>query len=206
MQLEVSRFQDMVDVVPATTPDIAGTDGTLTVVVALTLLAVAIAVVVWRSRSRQSQAPGAGPEAGLAAPPATTPSPSPASASPSARPAPSVSEGPPFDPVKALDLCGEDEDLLRTVVEEIPEEIDSQMKQLRGALAEKNASELHVAAHRLKGSLLLIAADASAAAALSIELAGREGNLTNVAADVDRLEAEVVRLKAAISEYLRPAS
>ena len=200
--LSVSTLQDIADIAPE--PTLGGAEISL-VVVAVVVLIVVVAVLAWRARSQDSQ-PRKRAEPGFIATPLASADPSPSSqpSRPSTPPpAAAVSDAPPFDREKALDLCGEDEELLYTVIEEMTAEIDSQMQLLHEALAAEEVTTVHVTAHRLKGSLLLIAAEPSAAVALSIERAGREENLADVPAKMAELDAELVRLKAAIAEYLK---
>ncbi len=185
------------DVAPEPTFALGSTGSAIAIVV---VALVAVALLLWCLRSRGSKTAAA--TGAAAAPPRVDPS---TTSRPAAAPADVSTEAglePPFDADKALGLCGDDEELLRTVIEELPEEIDSQMKILHEALGAEDTGTLHVSAHRLKGSLLLIAAAPSAALALAIELAGRQSNLAAVPKKLDELDVEVARLKRAIAEHL----
>jgi HPt (histidine-containing phosphotransfer) domain-containing protein len=201
----VSTLQVIADIAPE--PTLGGAEISL-IVVGCVVLFVVVAVLAWRAR-RQESKPRVRAEPGFISTPLASAEPSPSS--PSSRPSTpqpeaAVADAPPFDRQKALDLCGEDEELLYTVIQEMTPEIDSQMQLLRDALAAEDVATVHVTSHRLKGSLMLIAAEASAAVALKIELAGREENLADIPEKMAELDAELVRLKAAIAEYLQAAA
>ncbi len=79
-----------------------------------------------------------------------------------------------------LELVGGDGDALADLVElyraEAPRSIDA----LRTALAQADAAALSAAAHRLKGSLLTLAAHEASAEALRLEQLGRDGRLAAI--------------------------
>lgn len=209
-QFSVSTLLDFADIAPE--PTLGGAEISL-IVVGCVVLFVVVAVLAWRARSQES-GPRVRAEPGFISTPIASAEPSPSSpSSPSSSSRPStpppsaaVADAPPFDREKALDLCGEDEELLYTVIQEMTPEIDSQMQLLRDALAAEDVATVHVTSHRLKGSLMLIAAEASAAVALKIEIAGREEKLADIPEKMAELDAELVRLKAAIAEYLQAAA
>lgn len=106
-----------------------------------------------------------------AAPAEPTPSAAPAPPSP---PAPS---SPPYDPAEALELCGGDPEFLKTIFVEVPKECRERMADIRAAFTAGDAAAQRAAAHRMKGSLLLIAARPAAELARGLEHAGAAGQV-----------------------------
>ncbi len=104
-----------------------------------------------------------------------------------------------FDPVAALELCGEDQALLESVLADMPGECASQVEVIRGGLREGDAAIVHVAAHRMKGSLLMIAAGGAAGEAAKIEELARAGELVAVPERLAALEHELQRLERALA-------
>ena len=72
---------------------------------------------------------------------------------------------------------------------------------IREAVRTENASELNRTAHRLKGSVSVFGADATAEAALALEGMGRSGDLTNAKQGVWELEQEIGRLQPELLEF-----
>ena len=104
-----------------------------------------------------------------------------------------------FDPVAALELCGEDLGLLESVLADMPGECASQVEVIRVGLGKGDAAAVHVAAHRMKGSLLMIAAGAAAGEAAKIEELARAGELVTVPPRLAALEHELQRLGRALA-------
>jgi PAS domain S-box-containing protein len=80
------------------------------------------------------------------------------------------------------------------------------MADIRHAVSTRDAARLRRAAHTLKGSAGNFAAGAAAKAALILEMCGKENNLTNVDAALDRLEQEMERLTPAMQQLAAEAS
>lgn len=104
-----------------------------------------------------------------------------------------------FDPVAALELCGEDQALLESVLTDMPGECASQVEVIRVGLREGDATAVHVASHRMKGSLLMIAAGAAAGEAAKIEELARAKELSTIPQRLAALEHELQRLGRALA-------
>ncbi len=85
--------------------------------------------------------------------------------------------------------------LLGEFINNLPEQVDS----LRTALDKKDVKALTEQAHTLKGASANLSADRISAAALQLELIGREGNLSEGEHKLCELGDEVNRLK----EYIK---
>ncbi|PYU10577.1 MAG: hypothetical protein DMG29_17240 [Acidobacteria bacterium] len=72
---------------------------------------------------------------------------------------------------------------------------------MREAVARGDAKSLERAAHTLKGAVSNFAAPAATAAALRLELMGRQANLTQAEEALAALEAELDRLKSLLAEF-----
>jgi len=112
-----------------------------------------------------------------------------------------VSSEPAFDPVLAQSLCGDDPDLLAEILAEMRVECRSQVAAIQTAVAAGSAPQAHVAAHRLKGSLLMIAAGPTAELAATIERLALAEKIAEVPELLAALERELVRLEQAIAEH-----
>ena len=81
-----------------------------------------------------------------------------------------------FNKAVALERLGDDEELLTELAEVYLDDQDSMMDGLRAAVEAGDAEELARAAHKLKGAASNFCADATVAAALSLEEMGRNGD------------------------------
>ncbi|HFE44498.1 MAG TPA: Hpt domain-containing protein [Nannocystis exedens] len=99
-----------------------------------------------------------------------------------------------FDRVAAFELCGEDQALLESVLADMPGECASQVEVIQSGLRDGDAALVHVAAHRMKGSLMMIAAAAAAGEAAKIEELARAGELVAVPLRLEALKHELQRL------------
>ena len=93
--------------------------------------------------------------------------------------------------------------MLPTVVSVFEEDHPRQLLQIRHAIDSVDASTLFSEAHKLKGSLLVLAADRAGAMALELEMMGRESRLEGAAELLCSLEAEVVNVSAELRKILR---
>jgi len=89
--------------------------------------------------------------------------------------------------------CGEDEELMREVVGIFLSESPQMLEDIRQSWREKNPTALKQTAHRLKGSLMSLAAHAAARSAHALEQMGYEAKLEGA----DKMMAE---LESAMSE------
>lgn len=82
-------------------------------------------------------------------------------------------------------------------------EISPMMEAVRHAIQNSNAVGLERAAHRLKGSLNVFDATATAATALRLEVLGQNGDLRRAGEIYSVLEEQVRALRPALAEFQR---
>jgi CheY-like chemotaxis protein len=105
---------------------------------------------------------------------------------PMAHPAPTV------DLERALEMCGNDWDLLRSSVKIfLTEDYARQIEQLRHAITNQDSPLIQKSAHNLQGALDSLGGGATRDLALKIEQAGREKRITDVAVLVNELETRM---------------
>ena len=107
---------------------------------------------------------------------------------------------PPVDLGEALEVVGEDVELLQAVVEMSLEECPEQVEALRKALTGQDAPGVEDAANRLKGVLGNLGGLAARDAAQRLETMGEEGNLDGGLAALEELEKEMGRVVVFYSE------
>ena len=73
--------------------------------------------------------------------------------------------------------------------------------EIRAAAAAGDAATVEARAHRLKGTLLFLGAEAAVGAVSRVETLGRSGDLADAAAAIRSMEDEVARLAAALRPY-----
>ena len=106
-----------------------------------------------------------------------------------------------FDLDEAIRKCYGKYELMRDMVACLFDESDSLIQQMRTAIAEGEAAELASAAHRLKGTVVYLAASPAADATRRVEQIGKSGDLTTASAALDDLERQLHRLKSALEEH-----
>ena len=106
----------------------------------------------------------------------------------------------PVDLGEALEVVGEDVELLQAVVEMSLEECPEQIEALRKALTGQDALGVEDAAHRLKGVLGNLGGLVAQDVAQCLETMGEEGNLDGGLAALEELETEIGRVAAFYSE------
>jgi HPt (histidine-containing phosphotransfer) domain-containing protein len=109
---------------------------------------------------------------------------------------------PPSDPIvdleAALEVTGDDRDLLRdSVAVFLEKDYPRQLEQLKEGIVRQDASVVRKAAHGLKGALASFGSLPAHALALQIETIGRNGDLH----DVERMLAEFETQMVAFKEY-----
>jgi CheY-like chemotaxis protein len=118
---------------------------------------------------------------------------------------PPAEAGPPaLEWSAALELVGGCEADLRDLVQLFRQESGKLLAEIRQSVEAGDARRLQRAAHTLKGSADCLAAGPTVAAALRLELMGRNADLTGAEAARAQLEAEVARLLTALAERLAP--
>lgn len=105
----------------------------------------------------------------------------------------------PFDRAEALALCADDPAVLQAILARIPDEARSQQAAIREALDRADDAAVRLAAHRLKGSLLVIAAGPGAERAAAVERAAANHELAALPRLVAALDQDLARLIAAIA-------
>ncbi len=113
----------------------------------------------------------------------------------------SVSAEPVMDRNAALELLGGREELLGELNALFFEETGKLMPALRTAVQQQHIAEVRRLAHTIKGAATHFAAPATVAAALRLEIMGRDGDLAGADEAFARLEREVERLKHALADF-----
>jgi PAS domain S-box-containing protein len=103
-----------------------------------------------------------------------------------------------FDRAGMLERLMDDEDLVRVVTESFLDDVPRQIEALRRYLDAWDAPGAERQAHSIKGASSNVGGEALRALAFEMEKAGKAGDLGSVAARMDDLEHEFVRLKEAM--------
>ena len=109
-----------------------------------------------------------------------------------------------LDFAAVLERCGEDRDLMDSLVDMFPEESLKLMRDIEKSRRESDTTLLRRAAHTLKGMCKLFAADGAADAALAVEQAAAQGGLATDQ-ELVTLEQQIKRALAAVAQ-LRTAN
>jgi len=112
-------------------------------------------------------------------------------------------ESVPYDRRKAIHNVGGSEEILRNLVELFSQECPKQMDQIREAWAEGDRDRLVRAAHTLKSSVSLFAAQDAWDAARMLEMIGRQGDLSAFEPAWSDLQREIEKLTSAFDRLLR---
>ena len=75
------------------------------------------------------------------------------------------------------------------------------LPEIRAAAGAGDASTVEKKAHRLKGTVLYLGAEAAVAAVARVEALGRSGDLSDAAAALRSMETELARLAEALQPY-----
>jgi HPt (histidine-containing phosphotransfer) domain-containing protein len=100
------------------------------------------------------------------------------------------------------DNCAGDEGLVNEVLELFQKESPELLGDVCRAVDAREAVAIKRSAHRLKGALMSLAAQPASAVARELEVAGAEGNLSQVGDLKGQLEAEMGRLSSVLKERL----
>ena len=111
-----------------------------------------------------------------------------------------MSENQPFDLAAALQRVEGDVELLAELADMFLEEHGSLCDQISEAIEQCDSEAVTRAAHSLKGSVGNFNARGAFEAALSIETAGRSGDLSQAPRYFDALQAELARLVPALQQ------
>jgi CheY-like chemotaxis protein/HPt (histidine-containing phosphotransfer) domain-containing protein len=104
-----------------------------------------------------------------------------------------------FDRTLLLERLMGDEDLARGICEGFLDDIPAQIEALRRHLDAGDASGVGRQAHTLKGASAAVGGEALRSLSFEIEKAGKAGDLDFVAARMDDLERQFIRLREAIT-------
>jgi signal transduction histidine kinase/DNA-binding response OmpR family regulator/HPt (histidine-containing phosphotransfer) domain-containing protein len=113
---------------------------------------------------------------------------------------------PSFDKALALQRVGGRESTLCRLATVFLQNRDAMLSGVRDAIDAGDGESLRKAAHRLKGSLALLAAGPAHDAAYRLELAGREGRLEDAEPTWEVLQREVSRLSSELAPYGKEAT
>ena len=83
-------------------------------------------------------------------------------------------------------------------------EARSTIAQLRAALAQENAGAVRDRAHYLKGSSMMIGAQVLSQSCATLELMGRDANLTAAAPALEQVSASLKAVEAELAEIVGP--
>lgn len=95
---------------------------------------------------------------------------------------------------------GSDPELISMVIGVFVEDMPQQIKALKEAVKGQDTKEATRLAHSIKGAAANVGGESLQAAALKLEEAGREGNLTDMAMDLPDLEQEAIQLIGILEE------
>ncbi|HLF25118.1 MAG TPA: response regulator [Anaerolineae bacterium] len=103
---------------------------------------------------------------------------------------------PPVDLKEALEVVGDDVDILRNAVLLASDEIPIQLARLKDALGRQDAAAVEAGAHRLKGVMGNVGGLAAHEAAQQLETMAEQGNLAGGLAGAQALEDHIGRVMA----------
>ncbi len=112
----------------------------------------------------------------------------------------------PMDQEAALERAGGEHSLLVELANMCLADTPDALESIRTAVEGGDAKGVQRAAHKLKGSLLVLAADPASEAAYRLETIGAEGTLDNAAAALSTLEVELDRLRPALTRLAESES
>lgn len=111
----------------------------------------------------------------------------------------------PFDRDSLMDLIASDMDLLREIAGIFEEDGPRYVGELRAAISAGDAGAVSRSAHSLKGACGVFRAGPASAAALRLELMGREGRLDGAEEALADLDRAVEDLRLALRETIAGA-
>jgi CheY-like chemotaxis protein len=106
-----------------------------------------------------------------------------------------------FDRNAALDRVEGNKELLQEIIGLFFDEIPGLMSAIHDSMVRRDAQALKRAAHTLKGAVSNLGAEAACAAALQLEMLGRDEDLTNVEEEYAELEKAIHHLKEALATF-----
>ena len=112
----------------------------------------------------------------------------------------------PYDKALAMKRMGGSKDLFSELVAIFLDEAPKALARVQSSVSSGNPKTITEAAHALKGSLGILAADDAVAAALTVETLGRSGDLAGVQEATAALSVEVRRLISALERETAEAT
>jgi CheY-like chemotaxis protein len=106
----------------------------------------------------------------------------------------------PLDPQLAMEQMGGDPQIARELIHVFRDECPALLDAIRQAVRKADADALQRAAHTLKGSISVFAAEPARVAALELEQIGKNNALEQAADAVAKLQTEIDRLLPALTE------
>jgi len=110
-----------------------------------------------------------------------------------------------FDEKKLMNMVDNDEVLLQDIVSLFLEDCPGKMDQIREAIAGRDGNVIVSGSHSLKGTLVNFAARAAFDAASKVETHGRNGDFESAESDMEILNLEIEKLKAALVSLIGAA-
>ncbi len=108
-----------------------------------------------------------------------------------------------IDEAEMMDMIGDDPELKVELFRSYAEEAPGMLSDIEAALTAEDGEALRQAAHKIKGTLIYIAAKRAADLALQMETLGREGNVAAARPIFDDFRAECARVDAYVDLYLK---
>ncbi len=103
-----------------------------------------------------------------------------------------------FDFKAALDRMGGDEEILREIAALFIEDSPEQLRRIRQSIDDGDTHAMERAAHTLKGSVANFGAEKAVQAALTLEIMGRKGQLTEANQCYQELETAIEEVQSAL--------
>jgi HPt (histidine-containing phosphotransfer) domain-containing protein len=108
---------------------------------------------------------------------------------------------PAIDLNELKEIMDNDMELIHDCFSDFINDMPQIYEEIKKAVLEKNAQELDASAHKLKGTLRYLAADAAANAAYDIEAAGKENKLKNLDDKLETLKTECKKVTDYINNF-----
>jgi HPt (histidine-containing phosphotransfer) domain-containing protein len=96
--------------------------------------------------------------------------------------------------------------MFQDMLECLFDEADPLLQRMREALGRGDGEEVHIAAHRLKNTVMYLSAPAALTAILRVERLGRAGALAEAAEAIEDLSRQTAILKDALVPHRKTAS
>jgi len=106
-----------------------------------------------------------------------------------------------FDPAEAVRVCFNREEMFHCMVDGFLGEADPLLAEIRSAVGRQDVEAVEDASHRLKNTVLYLAAPAAQDASEHIQRLARRGQLADAPAAVERISVEIQKLKAAVQAH-----